>query len=256
MSSAFLFKSLLGTLLLPPANGLLLLLLAALFRRRRWAFGVALVGGTLLFLQSLPFVASSLIAPLEAPAGDVFVSAQGAQAIVVLGSGLRREAPEYGNDTVNERSLVRLRYGATLARRLQLPVLIAGGVPLHASRSEADVMAAIAEREFAVPVRWKESESKDTVDNARMSAEILKPAGVRRVVLVTQAFHMPRARKLFEANGLEVIPAPTDFKGVNEGPLAVSDFLPQAKAMQTSYYALHEWLGLAWIPLAATLNPT
>ena len=131
-----------------------------------------------------------------------------------------------------------------------------GGVPLHASRSEADVMAAIAEREFAVPVRRKERESKDTVDNARMSAEILKPAGVRRVVLVTQAFHMPRARKLFEANGLEVIPAPTDFKGVNEGPLAVSDFLPQAKAMQTSYYALHEWLGLAWIPLAATLNHT
>jgi len=255
MSSAFLFKNLLGTLLLPPANGLLLLLIAALFRRRRWAFGVALFGGTLLFLQSLPIVANHLVATLEARAGGVFVTAQGARAIVVLGSGLRRDAPEYGGDTVNERSLVRLRYGATLARRLQLPVLIAGGVPLQASGSEADVMAAIAEREFGVAVRWKETESRDTAENARMSAQILKPAGIRRVVLVTQAFHMSRARQLFEAAGLEVVPAPTDFKGPGDGPPAVSDFLPQARAIQTSYYALHEWLGLAWMSLAAAANP-
>ena len=254
MTSIFLFKNLLGTLLLPPTNGLLPLLVAALFRRRRWAFGLALIGGTLLFLQSLPIVASNLVAPLEARAGGVFVSAQGARAIVVLGSGLRRDAPEYGSDTVNERSLVRLRYGATLARRLQLPVLITGGVPLHASRSEADVMAAIAEREFGVAVRWKESESSDTADNASMSAQILKPAGIRRVVLVTQAFHMSRARQLFEAAGLEVIPAPTDFKGSRDGPLETFDFLPQAKAIQTSYYALHEWLGLAWISLASLLG--
>ena len=255
MSSVFLFKNLLGTLLLPPTNGLLLLLVAALFRRRRWAFGLALIGGTLLFLQSLPIVASNLIAPLEARAGGAFVSAQGAQAIVVLGSGLRRDALEYGGDTVNERSLVRLRYGATLARQLQLPVLIAGGVPPLASRAEADVMAAIAEREFGVAVRWRESESRDTADNARMSARILKAAGIRRVVLVTQAFHMPRARQLFESAGLEVIPAPTDFKGPGEGPLEVFDVLPQARAIQTSYYALHEWLGLAWMSLAATLKP-
>lgn len=254
MTSVFLFKNLLGTFLLPPTNGLLLLLVATLFRRRRWAFGLALSGGTLLFLQSLPIVASNLIAPLEARAGGVFVSAQGARAIVVLGSGLRRDAPEYGSDTVNERSLVRLRYGATLARRLQLPVLITGGVPLHASRSEADVMAAIAERELGVAVRWKESESSDTADNASMSAQMLKPAGIRRVVLVTQAFHMPRARQLFEAAGLEVIPAPTDFKGSHEGPVEAFDFLPQAKAIQTTYYALHEWLGLAWISLASLLS--
>ena len=62
MSSVFIFKNLLGTLLLPPANGLLLLLVAALFRRRRWAFGLALIGGVLLFLQSLPIVASTLVA--------------------------------------------------------------------------------------------------------------------------------------------------------------------------------------------------
>lgn len=249
MSIAFLFKNLLGALLLPPGNGLLLLGLAALCRKRRWAFGLAMAGGLLLFAQSLPPVAAVLIASLEERAGPALRQPAGAQAIVVLGSGLRRKAVEYASDTANERSLVRLRYGAALARQFQLPLLVSGGSPEQSSRSEAEVMAEIIEGEFGVAVRWRETESKDTADNAAMSARILQAAGVRRVVLVTQAFHMPRARRLFEAAGLEVIPGPTDFKS---GPWEMPgpfDFLPQAKALQTSYYALHEWLGILWLEL-------
>jgi len=250
MSIAFLFKNLLGTLLLPPGNGLLLLGLAALCRRRRWAFGLALAGGLLLFVQSLPLVANMVIATLEERAGAVLRQPAGAQAIVVLASGLRREAAEYGGDTANERSLVRLRYGAALARQLKLPLLVSGGRPEKASRSEAEVMAEIIEREFGVAVRWRETESQDTADNAAMSARMLQAAGVRRVVLVTQAFHMPRARRLFEAAGLEVIAGPTDFRSGPWEPPGLFDFLPQPKALQTSYYALHEWLGILWLQLS------
>lgn len=89
----------------------------------------------------------------------------------------------------------------------------------------------------------------DTADNAQMSAVILKAAGIARVVLVTQAFHMPRARRLFEAAGLSVVPAPTDFKGLRRPAVDVFDFLPQAQASQTTYYALHEYLGLVWTAL-------
>ena len=249
MSIAFLCKMLLGTLLLPPANGLLLLGLAALFRQRRWAFGLALAGGGLLVAQSLPLVAQALIAPLEQRAGPVLSNPAGAQAIVVLGSGLNINAAEYGGETVTERSLIRLRYGARLARQYQLPVLVSGGRPYQASHSEAEVMADILEQEFGVIVRWRETESQDSADNARMSAAILQAAGIRRVVLVTQAFHMPRAQRLFEAAGFEVIAGPTDFKGRQGGPLTAQDWLPQAKATHTSYYALHEWLGLAWMAL-------
>ncbi|PKO89734.1 MAG: YdcF family protein [Betaproteobacteria bacterium HGW-Betaproteobacteria-10] len=246
MSLVFFLKILVSTPLLPPTNGLLLLALAALFRRRRWAFGLALCGGLLLLAQSLPPVANALIATLEQRAGPALTDPAGAQAIVVLGSGLQIAAEEYAGDTANERSLVRLRYGATLARRLQLPLLVSGGRPDKASRSEAEVMAEIIEREFGIPVRWQEIESKDTADNATMSATILKAAGIHRVILVTQAFHMPRAKHLFEAAGLEVIPGPTDFKGRRDKPLEVFGWLPQASALHTSYYALHEWLGLAW----------
>lgn len=251
MTTAWLLKNLLGVLLLPPGNGLALLGLAGLFRRRRWAFGLAVLGGLLLVAQSLPIVAGTLLHTLESRAGGVPATPGGAQAIVILGSGLVRDASEYGGDTANERTLVRARYGAHLARRWQLPVLVSGGRPVGSTRSEAAVMAAVLDDEFKVPVRWREELSADTADNARFSAAILKEAGIGRIALVTQAFHMPRARALFEAAGLQVVPAPTGFRAGHDGPAEWFDFVPAASALHNSYYALHEWLGIAWLRLVA-----
>lgn len=249
MTAAWYLKILVSILLLPPANGLVLLCIAGLYRRRRWAFGLAAFATGLLVLQSLPPVAGLLLASLETRAGPVLQDAGGAQAIVVLSGGLEREAPEYGGDTVAERTLLRVRYGAVLAHRLGLPVLVTGGRPDNATRTEAAAMAEILEREFAVKVRWQETQSRDTAGNAALSAEILRAAGVRRIVLVTQAFHMPRAARLFRAAGLEVVPAPTQFKTAGGGPLSPLDLLPQISALHNSYYALHEWLGIAWLAL-------
>lgn len=254
MVDVWLFKNLLGTLLLPPANALLLLALAGVFRKRRWSFGLAVFAGLLMLVQCLPIVSGALMATLENRAGPVLTVAKDAQAIVVLGSGLNIAAEEYGGDTANDRSLVRLRYGAALARRYHLPVLVSGGLPLTAQRAEAEVIGDIMEREFGVPVRWRETRSRDTADNARMSAKVLRDAGIHRVVLVTQAFHMPRAQRLFAATGLEVLPAPTDFKSRNDNTTTSVDWLPQAKALHNSYYALHEWLGIAWFELARMLG--
>jgi len=250
MSTAWTLKNLLAALLLPPGNALFLLIIAGVFRKRRGAFALAFMASALLLAQSLPAVSGWLIASLEHQAPPLLGNAQGAEAIVVLGSSLNTDAPEYAGDTANERTLVRLRYGAFLARRLDLPVLVSGGKPPRASKSEAEVMAEIMSREFAVEVRWREENSQDTADNARMSAAILHPAGIKRILLVTQAFHMPRARLLFEQAGYEVIPAPTGFRtGLVQRP-SLFDFIPQAAALQNTYYALHEWLGIVWIRLA------
>ena len=249
MSFAWFLKDLLVILLLPPANGLLLICLAGLWRRRRWAFGLAAFGTALLVLQSLPLVAGALMASLEERAGPVLQHTDGAQALVVLGSGLERGQPEYGGDSAGERTLLRLRYGALLAKRFDLPLLVAGGRPENATQTEAAVMADILEREFAVKARWQEGESRNTAENASKSAAILRAAGIRRVVLVTQAFHMPRAVRLFRAAGLEVVPAPTHFKTAGRSPLGALDLLPQSNALRNSYFALHEWLGIAWLAL-------
>src|SRR3546814_16880476 len=72
---------------------------------------------------------------------------------------------------------------------------------------------------------------------------------VHRVYLVSHAGHMPRAMLSFEAAGLEPIPAPTRF--LLPGPLIWRDFLPTVGAMNVTYYAVHEWLGLAWYRLRA-----
>ena len=249
MSIVWFIKNLFGALLLPPGNGLLLLGIAGVFRKKRWALGLSLFAGVLLIAQSLPVVSQWLITTLEQDAGPVVSEAKGAGAIVVLGSSLNFDAPEYGGDTANERTLVRLRYGAYLARKLDLPVLVSGGKPLRASKSEAAVMAEIMANELGVKVRWRETNSMDTADNARMSAEILSEAGIKRIVLVTHAFHMPRSRLLFEQAGLEVIPGPTGFRGLGAPP-SVFDWVPSASAMQNSYYALHEWLGITWAKLS------
>lgn len=246
---AFFLKNLLGTLLLPPANGLALLLLALLLRRRRGALAIAVLGGALLFVQSMPIVARALITPLEAQAGPAFTHADGATAIVILGSGVNVDAHEYGGETASERSLARLRYGVYVARQTGLPMLVTGGMLPRTTKSEAEIMAGIAESEFGFAVRWQERESMDTADNARMSAAILKAAGIERIVLVTHAFHMPRAQRLFAAEGLSVVTAPTDFKGLTRQPLSIFDFLPQPRALQNSYYALHEYIGIAWASL-------
>ncbi len=250
MQGILIFKVLLGSLLLPPGNGLVLLLLAALFRRGRWAFRLAVLGGSLLLLQSLPLVSGTLMASLARQAGPVPQSPDGAQAIVILGSGLLRNAAEYGGDTANERTLIRSRYGAQLARRWHLPILVTGGRPTDATRSEAEVMAGVLRDEFGIAARWQESRAMDTADNARYSAEILRAAGVKRILLVTQAFHMPRAVRLFRAAGLEVVPAPTHFRALPDRSLEMFDLLPQASAMQQSYFALHEWLGITWAALS------
>ena len=249
MSVAWFLKDLLVILLLPPGNGLLLICLAGIFRRRRWAFPVAALGTSLLVLLSLPVVSSALMEPLEQRAGPVFQDKAGVQAIVVLGGGLETNAAEYGGDTTGPRTLIRLRYGALLARRYDLPLLVTGGRPYYATLTEAEVMAGILQHEFAVPVRWQETQSRNTAENALLSAAILHDAGIRRVALVTQAFHMPRAVQLFRAAGLEVVPAPTDFTTGGQSSFKLFNFLPRASAMQNSYYALHEWLGMAWLAL-------
>lgn len=243
MSLSWVIKNMVAAFLLPPLNGLLLLALAWIVRRRRrLALCLAWAGGLLLAVLSLKPVGLALITSLESQVSVAVAKDSGAQAIVVLGGGRYRNAPEYGRDTVSEWTLVRLRYAAKLGRETGLPLLVSGGAPDGGGSSEAEVMAAILEGDFGVPVRWREAASEDTADNASESARILGAAGISRVLLVSHAWHLPRARSAFEQAGLAVIPAPTGF--VAGTPLTPRDWLPGS--MEFARTALHEWLGILW----------
>lgn len=173
----------------------------------------------------------------------VSARAADAQAIVVLGAGRIRNAPEYGmQDIPGPGALQRLRYAATLQRETGLPLLVTGGSPDGSSESEAAIMARVLEHDFSVPVKWQEELSNNTAENAQFSSRILRAAGIHRILLVTDAMHMPRAKRVFEQAGLDAVPAPTIF--ISAGPRTFDDFLPNG--LRDASYALHEWLGLAW----------
>ena len=215
-------------------------------RAGRIMLALAVVG---LVAQSLPACSTLLLRSLERyPALGEPDLVTDAGAIVILSADVSSRAAEYGGDTVGVTTLTRLRYGAWLQRKTGLPVLTTGGVIRPARVSLGELMARTLRDEFGVPVRWIETESDNTFGNARSSAEILRPAGVRKVYLVTSASHMWRSKASFEAVGLEVVPAPTDLTP----PLRpiVGDFIPRAEALRDSSIALYEWFGMVWYRLA------
>jgi len=242
MFDAFVAKKVLGALILPPTGPLLAAIagLLLLNRRPRLGRGLAWLGVGALFLLSLPPVEAGLQQLLYHDGPVDLRQARGAEAVVILGGGLRHEAPEYGGDTLGRLTLERVRYGARLARQTGLPILVTGG-SIADHEAEADVMARALEDEYGVPVRWRETDSRNTHENARFSAAILKQAGLSIVLLVSHSFDVPRARAEFEAAGLRVIPAPTHVPVFAiESPF---DLMPNMGALQGSYYACYELLG-------------
>lgn len=233
--------------LLPPLNGLLLATsgLALLRTRRRLGAGLLIGGLAFLWLQSTPLVASALIRSLQRePSLELPGGAAGAQAIVVLSADLDRVAPEHGGETVGALALQRLRYAAHLQRETDLPLLASGGLSDEWTAPHAELMKTALEGSFGVPVRWVETRSRNTMENAAFTRELLAQDGVQNVVLVTHAWHMPRARRAFEAEGLEVIPAPTGFRSPPRS--IIGALSPRWTALRDSSQALHEYIGFIW----------
>jgi uncharacterized SAM-binding protein YcdF (DUF218 family) len=237
--------------LLPPTGLLLPALVGVLTIRRHPRAGrtLALCSLIALFALSTPMVAMTLVRLLDtSPPFDPAVPS-GAQAIVILGGGVRRDAREYDGDTLGRLTLERVRYGARLARATQLPVLVSGG-SLRGGSTEASLMTAALQDEYSVAVRWAEGASRNTRENARNSAAVLLPLGINRIALVVHSFDVPRARAEFTRQGIEAIPAPTGLPSLHaELP---GDLLPSVAGLQTSYYACYELLALA----ATALSPS
>jgi uncharacterized SAM-binding protein YcdF (DUF218 family) len=238
-------RKVLAALVLPPTGPLLLALagLALLGRRPRLGRALAWTGVAGLLLLCLPVVSHGLLRSLEPPTLDLRRTA-GAQAIVILGGGVRRNAAEFGGDTLARLTLERVRYGALVARATGLPILVSGG-SVYGGTAEATLMKRALEREFNVEVRWSEDRSRDTRSNAAESAAILLPAGLTHVVLVAHGFDVPRASAEFAAAGLRVTPAPTVVSGERFGFDHPVELLPSMSALQGSYYALYELLAEA-----------
>ena len=243
----WLITNLVAAFLLPPLNFLLLLALGtgllytAYARIGRLLLWIAVAT---MSLFSMPIVGNTLLAWVETP--YIKPDIHHAQAIVVLGGGIYHDAPEYGEDTVRSYTLERLRYAALLQRQTGLPLLASGGRP-EGGEAESVAMWDSLRNDFRVDTRWVELTSLNTGESARNSYAILQPYGITRILLVTHAWHMPRALAAFEKAGFKVIPAGTVFTSRRHWTLL--DFLPSAGGLLTSRHALHELVGMLWYRL-------
>jgi uncharacterized SAM-binding protein YcdF (DUF218 family) len=261
-------KSLLAAALLPPVSFFLLALLGLVMLRRRPRLGgllvvVAVFAGIAL---STPLAARHLMAWVERPYADLDPAplrlpqerlqawrrspAQAPQAIVVLSAGsvADGEASNQPN-RIGGLTLERLLHAHRLARLTDLPVLVTGGVTLSGGEPEARLMRSVLEGDLGTPVKWLETRSRDTAENAAFTRELLQGAGIDRVLLVTHAFHMRRAQRAFEREGFVVIPAPHSFMA---GPSRFRwlQLMPTLGGMVTARLATREMIGLAWYRLA------
>jgi uncharacterized SAM-binding protein YcdF (DUF218 family) len=248
MTGSLIATNFISTLLLPPLNLILLCAAGMLVRRRYPRTGLTIgmaalaalavcstLAGAGLFVSAI----EGNVTPLASPHGT------GAQAIVVLSGGRLANAPEYENrDVPSYVTLARIRYAARLYRETGLPLLVTGGSPGGGGESEAALMARALQDDYGIPVKWLEGDSDTTAENAAMSAKILGPHGLQRILLVTDALHMPRSELIYARHGFDVVPAPTFF--LSHDRITALSFLPGGEGLRRMHYAWHEGIGIAW----------
>lgn len=253
-----LLSKLLPTLVWPLALGCFLLVAALVAYRWRRVQALLIVAAlAVIWVPSTRCAAGALGRPLEwkYPGTNDLPSVD---AIVVLGGSAGPALPPRTGVELGE-SGDRLLRAAELYHLGKAPiVLVSGGRTPWSDLggSEAEDMSVLLER-FGVPrgAIVKEDGSRNTRENAQQTKNLLEQRGLRRILLVTSALHMPRAFALFERAGLEVTPAPTDFYLVRVGRRGsgkthagewIFQIVPEVGNLSRSTDALKEYLAMAY----------
>ncbi|MCB2264178.1 MAG: YdcF family protein [Candidatus Thiosymbion ectosymbiont of Robbea hypermnestra] len=247
----YLAHKLLTQLAMPLGAGGMLILIGiavATSWHRRLGAGLSLCGLLWIWGWAMPLVSDRVRLSLEAEYQPVAIDAlPDADAILVLGGGIEGVAAQRLFPDLTT-AADRVWHAARLFHRGKAPiVVVAGGrLPWRANQGpEADAMLRFL-RDLGVPEErvLLEGSSRNTFENARETGRLLADRGMDRVLLVTSAYHMRRARATFGAAGVRTIPAPTDYEVPAERTLTLLDFLPDAGALMRSSIALKEYLGI------------
>ena len=232
----------LGTALVLGALALLLAVVSRRARGRRWATGLGVFALLWLYLWALPMPSFWLRGLVERDFPPVPVAeVPTAEAIVVLGGAIgASKAPRRYPNLLDAGD--RMWHAARLYHAGKAPVMVlSGGVSDTDWLPEAEAMQ-IFLKDLGVPAgaTLLEGRSLNTRQNAQFTADLLKARGTRKVLLVTSALHMRRAKGLFEGVGLQVIPAATDHEVDGEPHW---HWLPDAEHLYGSGRAMKELLG-------------
>jgi uncharacterized SAM-binding protein YcdF (DUF218 family) len=234
---------LLQSLILPPLNSVIIILFGCCFNKRTRKVIIS-IGILTFYIQSTPFFAYNLNKSLELPPLEN-LQMESVQAIVVLGGGVNGHSYEYKvGATASSETLVRLRYTAYLANKYPDLLIVTSGGYTGGRYTEGKVMRYILINSFHVsnPILVEDS-SKNTDENAKYVAKMLKMLGITKVALVSQAFHLKRASMLFRKYGLKPVAASTGYIYSNDAATPILAFIPSASAMSFTARAMHEFIG-------------
>lgn len=253
----FLYLSKLLPLFLYPLGLACLLMLVALvtlWKRPRWAAAPIALALIVLLVGSNAWVSRSLVRSLEwqnIPSAEL----PNAEAIVVLGGATKSAFPPRPSVDLTEEG-DRVLYGAQLYQQKKAPIILVAGGRIDwrgSGPSESADMAAIL-TQIGVPTEaiLQEPLSLNTYENAVNVRKILDARGIRRVLLVTSAMHMPRSLLIFKRQGIAAIPAPTDFlvtdneleEPQNSPQATLLNLIPDAKQLDNFTRALKEYIGI------------
>ncbi|WP_301099020.1 YdcF family protein [Otariodibacter sp.] len=241
----FALTKIITTIVLSPFNVLILwilsLILSAL-KYKKLSYFTTFLGIFILYAFSIPYTSQKLQDSLVTEDNLTLDDYKSAQAIVLLGGGLRDSKELFSKLAISEVALERVRYAAYLQKETKLPLLITGSSPN--GTSEAAVMARELNMFFNVPTTWIEEKAKTTKENAEFSHKILAKEGINKIIVVTNQWHMQRAKFLFEREGFEVLPASVG-AGITPATygLNIMYFIPQSGALHSNMLAVKEWLG-------------
>lgn len=230
----------------PLGLGILLYLLTTLasaVRSRRVGVFAGLAGLVILWAASMPATTNYVLNSLESDYPFVPVQAQPVtDAIVVLGGFTGKPDAGRGDMEIND-GIDRLLHGMRLFRAGKAPVLMLVGGAARGHTPEAELMAQLLD-EFGMPRDHilLESKSRNTRENGVNASAIMLTHGIKRILLVTSAFHMRRASAVFEKLGVGVVPAATDYQ-VGEPDPGMLDWLPDAEALWGTTFGAKEYIG-------------
>jgi len=252
-----LISKVVSQLLLPPGGLIVLAGVGLVFWQRLWGRGLVMLALVLLWALGCEPVRDVLIKPLEFKHAVLdFKHLQAGinrdnTVIVLLGGGVHEKTPEYaGQDALRRYAMLRTVYAADIALKTGLDVYATGGTPLSVKHEpEGDVMKRWLIH-FGVPKGqvFSETAANTTWENAEYTEQMLRKKGIKQVILVTSAWHMPRSVWCFEQHHLQVITAPTDFLS-EQGDYDLRSYVPRWAVFADSGEALHEYLGMFWYHL-------
>ena len=222
--------------------------------RQRLRPAAALMAAALLY--SLPLTAGLANLWLEGSYPPVVTPPDNLGAIVVLGGGII--PPQHPDDITrpNPASLARVLRGYEVWQQTappHCPLLISGGHPHPAAqwpapaRTMADTLLTM---QMPADQLIVEPDSRNTRENARNSAAILRERGITGpIMVVSSANHLWRARLLFEKQGFEVIPVGCEFHAPLASESLPALLWPRAGAVDANQRCAHEVLGVivSWL---------